>query len=124
MHILSFYEQDKIFNEIYSKEIDNLLLNGEESLRGTEATTEQFSIEDYFLAVKWHITSSQKIDDARIEIIKQSLSGLYALYFKKIYPDLVNVYSLRIIDIYSTSPNTIELVIVIDSSEARLRNII
>ena len=124
MHILSFYEQDKIFNEIYSKEIDNLLLNGEESLRGTEATTEQFSIEDYFSAVKWHITSSQKIDDARIEIIKQSLSGLYALYFKKIYPDLVNVYSLRIIDIYSTSPNTIELVIVIDSSEARLRNII
>ena len=124
MHILSFYEQDKIFNEIYSKEIDNLLLNGEESLIWTEATTEQFSIEDYFLAVKWHITSSQKIYDARIEIIKQSLSGLYALYFKKIYPDLVNVYSLRIIDIYSTSPNTIELVIVIDSSEARLRNII
>jgi hypothetical protein len=124
MNILSFYDQDQIFNEIYSKEIDNLLRNGEESLRGTEATTEQYSIEDYFLAVKWHITSSQKINDAKIEIIKQSLSAWYALYFKKIYPYLVNVYSLRIIDIYSTSTNTIELVIVIDSSEARLRNII
>ncbi|MFS9009856.1 hypothetical protein [Streptococcus infantis] len=124
MHILSFYEQDKIFNEIYSKELDNLIVAGEESLRGTEATTEQYSIEDYFLAVKWHITSSQKINDATREIIKQSLSAWYALYFKKIYPYLVNVYSLRIIDIYSTGTNTIELVIVIDSSEARLRNII
>lgn len=124
MHILSFYEQDKIFNEIYSKELDNLIVAGEESLRGTEATTEQYSIEDYFLAVKWHITSSQKINDAKIEIIKQSLSAWYALYFKKIYPYLVNVYSLRIIGHYRTGTNTIELVIVIDSSEARLRNII
>ena len=124
MNILSFYDQDQIFNEIYSKELDNLIVAGEESLRGTEATTEQYSIEDYFLAVKWHITSSQKINDAKIEIIKQSLSAWYALYFKKIYPYLVNVYSLRIIDIYSTGTNTIELVIVIDSSEARLRNII
>ena len=70
MHILSFYEQDQIFNEIYSKELDDLIVAGEESLRGTEATTEQYSIEDYFLPLKWHITSSQKINDAKIEIIK------------------------------------------------------
>ena len=37
---------------------------------------------------------------------------------------MINVYSLKIIDIYATGTNTIELVIVIDSSEARLRNII
>ncbi len=49
MNILSFYDQDQIFNEIYSKEIDNLLLNGEESLRGTEATT------DYILKKYTHI---------------------------------------------------------------------
>ena len=124
MHILSFYEQDQIFNEIYSKELDDLIVAGEESLRGTEATTEQYSIEDYFLALKWHITSSQKINNAKTEIIKQSLSAWYALYFKKIYPYMINVYSLKIIDIYGTGTNTIELVIVIDSSEARLRNII
>ncbi|ORO92466.1 hypothetical protein [Streptococcus mitis] len=124
MHILSFYEQDQIFNEIYSKELDDLIVAGEESLRGTEATTEQYSIEDYFLPLKWHITSSQKINNAKIEIIKQSLSTWYALYFKKIYPYMINVYSLKIIDIYATGTNTIELVIVIDSSEARLRNII
>lgn len=124
MEILTFQEQDQIFNEIYIEELDELIIDGEESLRGTEATTEQYSIEDYFLPLKWHITSSQKINNAKIEIIKQSLSTWYALYFKKIYPYMINVYSLKIIDIYTTGINTIELVIVIDSSEARLRNII
>ena len=124
MEILTFQEQDQIFNEIYTEELDELIIDGEESLRGTEATTEQYSLENYFLVCTWHICSSKKITNVQVEKIKQLLPLWYTLYFKQIYPFLINVYSLRIIDIYSTGTNTMELVIVIDSSEARLRNII
>ena len=84
MEILTFQEQDQIFNEIYTEELDELIIDGEESLRGTEATTEQYSLENYFLVCTWHICSLKKITNDQVDKIKQLLPFWYTLYFKQI----------------------------------------
>lgn len=119
--VLSFKEQDEIFHSICNEKFFKELPDYEESLRPTSSTTDQSSLYNYSLSCHWHLAFVDKITDDNVAKLEKSLSSLYISNFYKVYPEYFNFYTLKIIDIKKTF-GSIDILIVIDTSEARLRN--
>ena len=73
------------------------------------------------MSCHWHLAFVDKITDDNVAKLEKSLSSLYVSNFHKVYPEYFNFYTLKIIDIKKTF-GAIDILIVIDTSEARLRN--
>ncbi|MGV3161784.1 hypothetical protein ACEF17_01845 [Streptococcus hyovaginalis] len=121
--LLSFEENDRIFNEIAKDNFWDDFPNMEESLRGTRFNRSVTSFNEYFLPCRWHLTFLDDITESDLVKIYHSLPSLYLTYFQKVFPNYTNFYSLRLIDAERTA-QTIDMTLVIDCSEARVRNLL
>lgn len=118
---LTFNDHDRIFNEIAKDNFWDDFPDMEESLRGTRFNRCVTTFNEYFLPCRWHLTFLDDITDREVNKIYHSLPSLYLTYFQKVFPCYVNFYSLRLIDAERTA-QTIDMTLVIDCSEARVRN--
>lgn len=123
LKVLSFNDQDRIFHSISSDSFWDNLPACEESLRPTFSTKEPINIDEYFFSSKWHLEFVDEVKNDDVIELATLLPSLYLLNFQKEFPNFLNLYSLRVIEIQNTS-HTIEFIIVIDSSEARIRNLL
>lgn len=123
LKVLSFNDQDRIFHRIFSEPIFSQLPKSEESLRPTFSTNDPDNIDEYFLCSKWHLAFIDELKKDDVIKLASLLPNLYLSNFHKEYPNFYNFYTLRVIDVQNTA-HTIEFLIVIDSSEARIRNLL
>lgn len=121
--VLSFKEQDCIFHRIFSEPMFLNLPEAEESLRPTKLTSSPTEIDNYFLTCRWYLSFTKDIAQSDLIKLIRLLPTLYLSNFQRVYPDFVNLYTLRIIDFQFTS-NSVDILIVIDNSEAHMRNLL
>lgn len=123
LKLLTFKEQDRIFHRIFSEPFWNKLPACEESLRPTSTTKASTNIDNYFLSCRWHLTFESDITKNDTLELVHSLPTWYLSNFQRVYPNFVNLYTLRIIDFQFTS-SSVDILIVIDNSEAHMRNLL